>query len=276
MTFKIFSDFSKFDPAATAYDANNALLLADAARLSYSDEAEARAVADRWSFGAFAFIDNPRMDTQAIVMGNDRFIVVAFRGTQPQNPLDWITDAKVLFKEKGPAGAVHRGFWTSLQSVWPAIVAKIDEFQDKGQTLWFTGHSLGAALAVLAVADLRLRARREVNGLYTFGQPRVGDDEFAKAFNADLEPRTFRFVNNNDVVTRVPLKAGYADVGRVLYFDAGGVMRSGMGWWALIVDRLKGAMGDFGKFAPDNVKDHFSDGYAELLSRNMTVQPNWG
>jgi hypothetical protein len=56
----------------------------------------------------------------------------------------------------------------------------------------------------------------EIGGVFTFGQPRVGDSQFAREYKqlafpraegkAYLNDRHFRFVNNNDVVTVVPSK----------------------------------------------------------------------
>jgi hypothetical protein len=56
----------------------------------------------------------------------------------------------------------------------------------------------------------------EIGGVFTFGQPRVGDRKFAREYKqlafpradgkAYLNDRHFRFVNNNDVVTIVPPK----------------------------------------------------------------------
>lgn len=55
---------------------------------------------------------------------------------------------------------------------------------------------------------------RQAKGLYTFGQPRTGDREFARKPDADFEQQTFRYVNNNDIVTRVPFRAmNYSHVG---------------------------------------------------------------
>jgi triacylglycerol lipase len=46
--------------------------------------------------------------------------------------------------------------------------------------------------------DPKLRA----DGVYTFGQPRTCDHLLAKTYDAALESRHFRFVNNNDVVAQ--------------------------------------------------------------------------
>jgi len=44
-----------------------------------------------------------------------------------------------------------------------------------------TGHSLGGAIATLAVAEL-ISKGIQVDNLYTFGSPRVGDSNFISWF----------------------------------------------------------------------------------------------
>ena len=103
--------------------------------------------------------------------------------------------------------------------------------QDRGQSLWATGHRLGAALATLFVARLHFEENRPVYGLYTFGQPRTGDRAFARAFDADSRDLTFRFVNTSDVAPRVPPRVGlYSHVGTFLYFDEPRPLRSDPGF----------------------------------------------
>jgi predicted lipase len=48
-----------------------------------------------------------------------------------------------------------------------------------------TGHSLGGAIAALAALDIVLSgvARKENLELYTFGEPRVGNTDFANAMD---------------------------------------------------------------------------------------------
>ncbi len=216
------ADIAEFVPITTAYHGENALVLTDCARLAYEQKSVIfQAMIDQWGFKHCRFFS--RKATQAFVAVNEDIIVVAFRGTEPKKLRDWHTDAKVK-KEIGPAGKVHRGFKKALRDVWvdrggkPGVRTSIEEFQNNGQSIWFSGHSLGAALATLAVAELSIREDRAVNGLYTIGQPRVGDPKFAAAFNGVFRDRCFRFINNNDLVTRVPprqFKYGY--VGRPLY-----------------------------------------------------------
>src|SRR5262249_28042845 len=97
-----------------------------------------------------------------------------------------------------PTGKVHEGFRDALDVVWPDLEARLAKISP-GRQVWFSGHSLGAALATLA-ADRYVNTR----GVCTFGSPRVGDPAFAKAFDTRLAGRSLRFVNDNDVVPHVP------------------------------------------------------------------------
>jgi triacylglycerol lipase len=140
--------------------------------------------------------------------------------------------------------------------------------------LWFTGHSLGAALATLAVAKLRYEEDKPVYGLYTFGQPRTGDRNFERTFNQDFKPRAFRFVNNNDVVPRVPPRElRYSHVGTFLCFDADGKLHSDISWWYRLLDSIKGNIEDFLKPGTDGIRDHAMNNYLHNLEKNLGVQP---
>jgi triacylglycerol lipase len=55
-------------------------------------------------------------------------------------------------------------------------------------------------------------------GVYTFGQPCIGDAVFATKYDGLLQSRTFRFVNHNDLVPRL-LELKFRHVGQIRYFD---------------------------------------------------------
>ncbi|KPK24015.1 MAG: hypothetical protein AMK69_16800 [Nitrospira bacterium SG8_3] len=253
-----------FDPRTTQYRPQNALLLAKAALLAYQSPESIKPEVEKWGYAQFAFID--RKDTQVFLAGNPEMILVAFRGTEPQTLQDWMTDAQIK-RKPGPYGKVHRGFLQALQAVWPEIQKIINKWQTQAQSLWVTGHSLGAALATLAVATFGEEAK-PVHGLYTFGQPRVGGKAFARNFDLDFQSRTFRFVNNNDVVTRVPTRAmGYRHVGQVLVFDASGNLQTDLHFWNTFVNRVQGRIEDLGKPGTDGIKDHSMARYLKNLER---------
>jgi len=266
-------DTFTFNPDTTKYDPGNAYWLGKAARLAYSDSADVQSTTAGWGFDRFRFFD--RNETQCYVAGNAKMIVAAFRGTQPQLLKDWLTDGDTCFCGQS-FGRVHQGFERGLEQVWGEVSATLAQFQDNGQSLWFTGHSLGAALATLAVAHLRAPpSDKPVYGLYTYGQPRVGDREFEQHFNTDFKARAFRFVNNNDLVTRVPARVGgFSHVGTFLYFDSKGALHDDMGFWYRFLDRVEGSIDNLGHLTPDQISDHdMEQGYLANLARNIAVNP---
>jgi triacylglycerol lipase len=221
---------TQFDPAATDFRPANALRLGEAAELAYEDEPTVQAKFAAWGMtGVFLeAVVPPSGDTQVAVAADAKKVIVAFRGTK--DVLDFLTDARFAFSEYAPAGTVrgrvHTGFLLALDVVWARLDAAIRAARDRNQSIWVTGHSLGAALATLAVARLR-NAGVDVHGLYTFGSPAVGDAEFARTFDTATRGRVFRYVNDLDIVTHcppegVPRLPPYQHVGADKYFDACG------------------------------------------------------
>lgn len=251
-----------FKPKAFGYHPSNAHSLSLVSQLAYvADTEKAKQLGKAWGFEQVYFFD--QRGTQAILLADHEKIIVAFRGSETVLE-DWITDFKIR-KTAGPCGNVHRGFKAALNWVWTDIEATIEEIRDplpreKHQTLWFTGHSLGGALATMATAFCKFNEQPiVVNGLYTFGQPRVGSEKFATAFNAAFKAQTFRFVNNNDVVTRVPPSiCDYSHVGQLKYFDRTGSVKADteLSWWNTFWDRVEGRLEDFGLERIDSIEDH--------------------
>jgi len=272
--------FQQFNPATTQYHPANAYALGRSALLAYADAAAVVATASAWGFSRCRFID--RRETQLFVAGNATTLVVAFRGTEPRKLQDWMSDADIE-KCAGPFGArVHSGFDRALGYVWDDLVATLREFQDNSQSLWITGHSLGAALAILATAYLRDSGRRAgdpvdkpVYGLYTFGSPRVGDHTFERAYDLDSASRSFRFVNNNDAVTRVPPRElDFSHVGKFLYFDATGkTLEVDPHWWYCFLEGVKGSIEDLGNLGPNALHDHSMQTYCERLQQHLNNNP---
>ena len=264
-------DEFKFIDDTTKYRPENAYAMGRAADLAYEAPAKVQATTAEWGFPRCRCFN--RKDTQAFLAGNDKAVILAFRGTEPKDLHDWMTDADVDLVPD-PWGQVHDGFSRALSYIWQDILAAIPAFQDKGQSLWVTGHSLGAALATLAVTRFRQDAK-PVYGLYTYGQPRTGNRDFADRFNADFQSRTFRIVNQDDIVTRVPMRLmNYSHVGTYLYLNAKGEITDDMASWYRFLDCAKAAVPDLLDMKLDALADHsMSTGYLPKLKKNVAVNP---
>jgi triacylglycerol lipase len=228
----------KFDPTNSKYSNTNALSMGLASALAYesSDKIQAQALA--WGFPKFKFLQGTRRisDTQGYIIGNDETVILAFRGTE-KNMRDWATDLKFI-KHEGPFGGVHGGFNSAFNSVVITLTQGLVELHDKKQKLWITGHSLGGALATLAVASLT-EIGTEVFCSYTFGSPRVGDEDFATQFKQKVGDRVHRLVNGNDIVPRVPPQVtGFKHVGKEVLFDEKGQINPNPNAWEQLKARV--------------------------------------
>jgi triacylglycerol lipase len=268
---------SRFNQRATGYSLEQAYWFGQAARLAYADEREIRKSTEGWDFDQLAYFCGkhqmpfPLEDTQAYVAASDDMILVAFRGTEPSKIRDWLSDSNTPVIP-GPAGKgfVHLGFSRALASVYPEIRAKVQDVHTNDQTLWFTGHSLGGALAMLAAAMMFLEDPKLLaDGVYTFGQPRTCDRLLAGIHDEAFASRHFRFVNNNDVVPQVPPEPVFHHVNALMYFDAKGKLHEKMSFVGKLGDSFKGFTSD--PFAPgtDGIRDHSMDTYLELLEKNL-------
>jgi len=192
-----------FDPVAPGESRTNAIALCNLSILTYSAQSEVRRfLIDQWKFDSFV----PLHKNQGFVARRGEVLVIAFRGTQPMNAYDWISDVNYHQRTLRPgiSGLIHGGFATALEEVVQPMLDAVASLSGAAKRLYVTGHSLGGALAILAATLLKLVEKQEVAGVYTYGQPRVADPEFASAYNQALGAVTFRYVNDLDVVPHVP------------------------------------------------------------------------
>jgi hypothetical protein len=169
--------------------------------------------------------------TQVILAFNADAVIVAFRGTEPDQWKDFMTDMKAHQIELGTAGKVHAGFRSGLLSVWNQVQPEVERLAASGKSVWMTGHSLGGALAVLAAHQYQKPAT-----VYTFGAPRIGDADFVKHY----QQPTFRVVNNTDLVAEVPPPLWYQHVGELIYFNSRHQLCRNFPVSRLVKDRARG------------------------------------
>ncbi len=152
-----------------------------------------------------------------ICLWNDRdfpFIVVAFRGSEKKIE-DWLTnvDAVPASSIDVKNGKVHSGFYNDFKRLKETIENRINEIHqelgEKNVPVFFTGHSLGGALASIATKEVL----PDGNGAcYTYGAPRVGDYEYFEFVKTPI----YRIVNSSDIVPRVPPGVWSIIIGKIL------------------------------------------------------------
>ncbi|KAM3530434.1 hypothetical protein MY4038_004888 [Beauveria bassiana] len=160
--YAAFPTMSATDPGSAALDANCSVTLS-------------------------RYINQQSTDTQAAVWlrKSTREIIIGIPGTNGLR--DTLTDIEVLpIPYVSPSihcpgtCLVHAGFllaWNSIEGqVIDAISSALE--QNPGFSVVISGHSLGGAIANLAFARLK-NGPFNTTGAYTYGQPRVGNREFA-------------------------------------------------------------------------------------------------
>jgi hypothetical protein len=200
-----------FEPLTVGVSRVNAWWLADAAWLAYGQSGADIAAVYKASTGLDAELLGVG-GTDFTIASNGAFAIVAFRGTQPGKWNDIFADVRWI-PERWDEGHVHRGFREAFEAAWPALDARLRRLPD-GCPVWFTGHSLGAAVATLAA----WRAGR-AGGVCTFGSPLVGNQVFTGQFNTRFAHRSARYVNDFDLVTRVPPEPFAFPFGRYTQVD---------------------------------------------------------
>lgn len=151
-----------------------------------------------------------------------RDIVIALRGTA--TCLEWGENFRDLLVQI-PAEAetnsvdgqakVECGFLSLFQtngvnvpslaeSVVNEVQRLIELYKGENLSITVTGHSLGAALALLVADEISTCAPDAPPvAVFSFGGPRVGNRSFADRLNSK-NVKVLRIVNNQDVITRVP------------------------------------------------------------------------
>ncbi|MBT1452445.1 lipase family protein [Glaciecola sp. XM2] len=168
-------------------------------RVAYDNEQERERLDKQLS--EFAFTTIKTFDaggTQAMLVQNEDYMVLVFRGTETDSLRDIKADARANIRKCETQGMIHSGFYDAYQCVRKDIeeTLSMPELQDK--PLYITGHSLGGALATVATKFTHHKGG--LAACYTFGSPRVGNDDWINNIKTPIH----RLVNAADCVTMLP------------------------------------------------------------------------
>ncbi|KAL5551375.1 hypothetical protein UlMin_001551 [Ulmus minor] len=159
-------------------------------------------------------------DKREIQRMGRRDITIALRGTA--TCLEWVENVRAQLtqmpgedQDQDPKAKVECGFLSlyktrgaHVPSLAESVVEEVRRLMElyKGETLSITvtGHSLGAALALLVADELSTCAPdMPPVAVFSFGGPRVGNRGFTDRINKK-NVKVLRIVNSQDVITKVP------------------------------------------------------------------------
>jgi len=217
--------------AADAYNQDLAKRLVKYAGATYCAGSEA---VGNWSCGPCAAVPEFRNISQIhaaatdarSIIGYDPVLkarIVAFMGsnlnlkTWRDDILMWPTEC---YETKGCHGCnCHPGFKKAYDSIADDVYRAVSSLP-VGK-LMITGHSLGAAMATHCAIDLHARGF-SAPLVYTMGQPRIGNDEFANYYDR-LKFDHWRVTHHRDPIPHLAWRGlgRYKHVLREVYYESG-------------------------------------------------------
>jgi len=220
--------FAGFQPAA-GFELGTARAMAWMSQLAYEtrhpDKIEL--ICSRWGLKQPRIIANDtagepellQIRTRGVIATAHGATIVAFAGTDPLVPANWFSDFDVGLnvgpRLKLTPGRLHRGFDKAFEAVSAQVAEALVE--RGAEPLLITGHSMGAALAVIAADHCLSESNVRATAVYAFGMPRIGDEDFAARYNDTLGATTYRLVHGDDIVATVPpSRLGFRHVGRLI------------------------------------------------------------
>lgn len=194
------------------FDLDNAKWLLEFSYISYNDDLPfVKSEIEKNGFKLHKFID--KENHEAFIIYDEENLIICFTGTELDEKNDVINNLNAV-KRKTSLGGIYAGFYTVYKKLKFDVFKEVISLQkNKKRNIFWTGHSLGGSLALIFASFYG------EGDVYTFGQPRIGDNECSISISK-LPIKIYAIRNNLDLFPFLPpLLMGYVDIGEIFEYD---------------------------------------------------------
>lgn len=162
----------------------------------------------------YIFINKIETDTQLYIWILHDILYISIRGTNSAR--DCFIDSQIKQTKLKNNIYIHSGFYKQYKSIELDITNYINKNIDNIKAINISGHSLGGAVATVASAIL---AEKYINiefSCYTYGSPRVGNNDFKNYFKNNVK-KYYRIMMHDDPIPLYPVNIYYNHVCSSIY-----------------------------------------------------------
>ena len=215
---------------------------------------------NNYDYKIFPFVSK---NSRLLMVSTHNSIFIVFRGTVFKSKTSWVQNLKIV-KRRWIKGRVHRGFLGIYKRTAPSICNWLRKHYTDDKQIYITGHSQGGAVAfITAISSEIVPALPKPSNVYTFGQPRAGDNVTCRHTEQYLATDLSRIANKRDVVIGVPFVwNGYdhtCDYYHYNYFNN--------------IHSKKQNPGQSWPFFTASITDHFMKNYLIGSAKNINIVP---
>lgn len=192
--------------------ANQLLMIMASKTASDMDLEKSKRQLNHWGFDKVHRVGMTKSrGAYAYVAKRDEMILVAVRGTnsRAETFIDMKFIQRSIDETPGLEGHSHWGFYQHFLSLKKDLDAAIPSHEQR--PIFVTGHSLGAATAVLVALYLKHRGGN-IWGLYTSAQPIVGDATLQEKVQDTFGSLYHRVILDYDITTQIPPPINASDL----------------------------------------------------------------